>query len=99
MDVTRVSPYLSPQPVERTQEMNSPGRSENKSEGVQETAVPKDRVQLSNHCREVDMAKKVTMQQDEIRMEKVEQLRHAIKSGTYVVEPDKLAEKMLGEIW
>lgn len=98
MDVTRVSPHVN-QPVEKVQEVNSPGRNEDRCAGLQESGASKDRVQLSGQHREVDMAKKVTMQQDEVRLEKVEQLRQAVKSGTYVVEPEKIAEKMLGEIW
>ncbi len=98
MDVSRIPAYMN-RPVEKAQDVVSPGKTDDKSIGTRESSASQDRVQLSDRYREVELAKKVTMQQEEIRLEKVEPLRQAIKNGTYVVEPEKLAEKMMGEIW
>lgn len=98
MDVSKIPPYVA-QPVEKSQEMNPPDKLEEKTSGVRETSMRQDRVQLSDRYHEVNLAKQVTMESEDIRTAKVEELRKQINSGTYVVQPEKLAEKMLGEIW
>ena len=43
--------------------------------------------------------KKVMMERSEIRAEQVDQIRNMVTNGTYKIEPEKIAEKMLEELW
>lgn len=106
MEVTGASqqPYVNvaAQPVERVNEAPQTGGAEEKTRTVaakQSAPPPQDRVDLSAPAREVDRTKKVVAQQEGFRTEKVEQLKEAVQSGTYQVNPENVAEKMMGEIW
>ncbi len=105
MEVTGVNQYVNmapTQPVERVNEVTQTGVAEDRdkvSSARQAPAQSQDRVQLSSQSREVDLASRVNMQQEDFRTEKVEQLQQSIESGTYRVQPEDLAEKMMGEIW
>lgn len=57
-----------------------------------------DRVEFSQEYFTLDRIKKVADEMSDIRTERVEQLRLMIEKGLYVINPDKIAEKMLNEI-
>ncbi|MBC7357747.1 anti-sigma-28 factor, FlgM family [Desulfacinum infernum DSM 9756] len=99
MDVKRLSAYVnsSNQAVEgstfRSQE--KPPVVTNKPDGLQ----VEDRVELSKEALEMAQAKKVVMDREEIRTERVDQLRQMVENGSYAVQADKIAAKMLDEIF
>ena len=57
----------------------------------------KDTVDLSTRSREVQDARRVLAELPEIRENKVAAIRAQIEAGTYVVDSEKIAEKMIAE--
>ncbi len=100
MDVKRLSSYMAStnQVTEASKvraEENASRQGAAKPDGIQVT----DRVEFSKEAREMAQANKVAMHRDEIRAERVEQLRQMVQNGTYTVDAEKLAAKMLDEIF
>jgi len=56
-----------------------------------------DKVYLSPRAREIDDAKTKLKSMPDIRTDMVNDIRHEISSGTYVVKGDKIAFRMLKE--
>ncbi len=56
-----------------------------------------DKVYLSPRAREIDDAKTKLENMPDIRADMVNDIRHKISSGTYVVKGDKIAFRMLKE--
>ncbi len=57
-----------------------------------------DTVSISGTSRDFQVAKEAAMSAPDNRQEKVEELKKAINDGTYKVDADKIAEKMIGSI-
>jgi negative regulator of flagellin synthesis FlgM len=57
-----------------------------------------DRVELSKGYQEINRIKKLAMEMNDIRTERVDQVRRMIESNSYVINPDKIANKMLEEL-
>ena len=62
-----------------------------------EVAKPKDKVEISAEAAAIDAARGIIADMPEIRADKVEELRQKIQDGTYQVDPDDIAAKMLAE--
>ena len=60
-------------------------------------ARSRDKVVLSPRAREIDDAKIRLMNMPDIRDDMVSDIRHRINSGTYVLQGDKIAFRMLRE--
>ena len=56
-----------------------------------------DSVELSQTAKELQAARKIIEQVPEIRTDKVAQLKAQIENGTYDIDSDKIAEKLLQE--
>jgi flagellar biosynthesis anti-sigma factor FlgM len=56
-----------------------------------------DHVQFSNSCQEIEKFKKVVMRLADIRMECVGKIQNMLLRGTYQVDPDSVADKILDE--
>lgn len=54
--------------------------------------VKKDEVSISQEAKEMLNAQKT---QDPSRAERIQELKHAVSTGTYRVDADKIAEKLL----
>lgn len=61
------------------------------------TQVTEEKVALSSQSRDLIQIKKAVEQLPEIREEVVRELRNQIEKGTYKIQSDKIAEKMVGE--
>lgn len=76
--------------------------SEEKPVNIQRKAEPqflnKDRVEISGKAKEVARLMEELSKLPDIRRQKVQELREAIKSGRYRIDSVKLAEKILREI-
>ncbi|NLI82505.1 MAG: flagellar biosynthesis anti-sigma factor FlgM [Deltaproteobacteria bacterium] len=97
MEVKKVATYMS-QSLQKPQETASRGSTEDKAVSGKETPAPPDRLELSKGYQEVAQVKKVMMERDDLRMERVDRIRNMIEKNTYQVDPDKIAEKMLDEL-
>jgi len=73
---------LSKRPVEKTET------------GRQEVS---DRVSISGQAKEIEELKEVINQIPEMRIDKIEEIKEAIRKGTYKIDSYKIAERMLEE--
>lgn len=57
--------------------------------------VSGDVVEISSTAKEVTRLRELVQTMPEERVEKVEQIRQMVQNGTYKIEPEKIAEKMI----
>ena len=57
-----------------------------------------DSVDFSSQAKEMMSALNSTSGQEEVRMDRVNQLREKIESGQYQIDPEQVAEKMIQRI-
>lgn len=67
----------------------------NKSKEVKQKLTKRDELAISGESRVKQRAMQVIKQSDEVRTDKVEQLKEQIAAGTYEVTADDVAEKMI----
>ena len=87
-----IKSYLKPDNTNKLVPKNSVKGSANlkvKSE------LKSDVVELSPVAREISKLREMARSLPEERLEKVEQVRAMIENGTYKIEPEKIAEKMI----
>jgi len=58
-----------------------------------------DEVNLSDDVREIAHAIKLASQVDDVRIEKIKELKAQIKAGTYNVDGELVADKIVEEIF
>lgn len=58
-------------------------------------SMKKDALAISDESRIKQKAMQAVKQADDVRMEKVEELRERISAGTYTLSEDQVAEKMI----
>ena len=80
--------------VNQVQDKNKVGTPDNKPE---KTAVKADTVVLSDAAKRVQQARRQLDDIPDVREEKVLQLRSQIQNGTYEINADKIAGKMIKE--
>jgi flagellar biosynthesis anti-sigma factor FlgM len=97
MDIKRVNVFES-QAVQKPVEQQ-PRRVSDETSTANEVVGASDQVQLSSQYQEVAQVRKVMMERDEIRSERVDHLRNMVENNTYVADPEKTAQKMLEELW
>ncbi len=57
-----------------------------------------DKVQLSERAKKVEQLTKAVEAVPDVRLDRVQALKKAIQEGTYRVDPEKIAQKMIEEI-
>lgn len=80
--------------VNQVQDKNKAGASGEKPE---KTAVKSDTVLISDTAKRIQEARKQLDDMPDIREDKVAQLKNQIKNGTYEINAEKIAEKMIKE--
>ena len=80
--------------VNQVQDKNKVGTPENKPE---KTAVKADTVVISDAAKRVQEARRQLEDIPDVREDKVSQLRSQIQNGTYEINADKIAGKMIKE--
>lgn len=76
----------------------NPGKTDKMKTTEAEGALLKDRVDISARAADIDAVREIIAGLPEVRADKVEALRLQIQDGTYKVDPDHIAEKLLTEI-
>ena len=79
--------------IKKTVEKKQGGGAANTSAGSKAT----DSVQISQASADIAKAKEIINEQPEVRTEKVNQVKQAIKNGSYEVDGKKVAEKIIKE--
>ncbi len=70
-------------------------KTENGKISSKKKDAAKDTVSLSNDLKDLQLVKKAVDKSPSIRSEKVDELKSQIKSGTYKIDAEKIAGKML----
>lgn len=97
MEIKKTIAYGT-QAIQQPQEQNS-RVAQNDRNSAQDPRVEADSVKLSNRYQEMTQVKKVVMEGGELRMDRVDQIRNMIENKQYEVDPEKIAQKMLDELW
>ena len=66
-----------------------------KKAGVSSAYATRDSVEISSFGRELQVAKQAVAQAEDVRMDKVQELKARIANGTYDVPMGALADKLL----
>ena len=80
--------------VNQVQDKNKVGTPDNKSE---KSAVKADTVVISDAAKRIQEARRQLDDIPDVREDKVSQLRNQIQNGTYEINADKIAAKMIKE--
>ena len=80
--------------VNQVQDKNKVGTPDNKPENA---AVKGDTVVISDAAKRVQEARRQLDDIPDVREDKVSQLRSQIQNGTYEINADKIADKMIKE--
>ena len=63
--------------------------------GDQLNEIPDEELKLTNTRPEIERLARLAKQVPDVRMDRVEELRQAIFDGTYSVEPEDVADKLI----
>ena len=80
--------------VNQVQDKNKIGTPDNKPE---KSAVKADTVVISDAAKRIQEARRQLDDIPDVRADKVSQLRNQIQNGTYEINADKIAAKMIKE--
>ncbi|MDL1962759.1 MAG: flagellar biosynthesis anti-sigma factor FlgM [Deltaproteobacteria bacterium] len=95
MEITTNNSYINLESY--TKNIGEKEKTDSLSKQASEETFREDKVVLSSKAREIQEAKKLLNSLPDIREEKVAHLKEQIKNGTYHIEGDKIAVKMLNE--
>lgn len=59
--------------------------------------IPEDRISISGQTRDINLAKGVIDKLPDVRADVVKDIKNAVDNGTYQVNAEKIAGKMIGE--
>lgn len=85
----------------RINKINNVLQMYNKNSGVRRVKNNKgkeDQINISNEAKEVQFALSKIKSTEEIRTKKIEKIKEEIKTGTYEINGQKIAEKILEDI-
>jgi negative regulator of flagellin synthesis FlgM len=95
MNVRNVPPYVTDAVQNSGAATAKPGTQEKVGAA---TGVSSDRVELSKNYQDLAQAQKSIARSDEVRADKVQQIKNQLQSGTYEIKPGAIAGKMLDEV-
>jgi len=98
MKVTQHSPVPSQQ-IEKSQKTPSSDKLKSNpgTEGQSNQSVSGAAVDISPEAQLMKRASEIVMNTPDIRLDKVEQLKKAIKEGTYQIESSQIADRLVDE--
>ena len=95
MTIMKIPPYATNTVGSSTAAGTKSGSTEKAAAAVGGSS---DRVQLSKNYQDLANAQKSISGTDEIRTDKVEQVKGQLQSGSYQIDPGAIATKMMGEM-
>jgi negative regulator of flagellin synthesis FlgM len=98
MEIKKVNGYEG-QAVQKTAEQQQARRVSEEGTSGREISSGSDQVKLSSHYQEMARVRKVMMDREDLRTERVDHLRNMLEENKYVVNPEGIAQKMLEELW
>ncbi|ROR01906.1 flagellar biosynthesis anti-sigma factor FlgM [Desulfosoma caldarium] len=97
MDVKKVATYMAHMNQVLENRTVRPEAQPTPESKTAETETVEDRVAFSQEALEMTRSR-VRMDRDDLHLDKLEALRRQIQDGTYTVDPQKVAARMLDEI-
>jgi negative regulator of flagellin synthesis FlgM len=94
MDITKITSYLT----NEVQNSNGGAAKSGAQEKAAENNIASDRVQLSKDYQDLASTQKSIAGSNDIRAEKVQQIKSQLENGSYQVQPGEVAKKMLDEV-
>lgn len=99
MDIKNVSTYSNQKSaMVQDAELKAAEQTKAPSTKLNAAGEASDRVELSKGYQEIDKIKKVVMEMEDVRTERVEQIRSMIQNGTYQVDSGQVAGSILDEL-
>ncbi|MDY6971867.1 MAG: flagellar biosynthesis anti-sigma factor FlgM [Thermodesulfobacteriota bacterium] len=95
MEITENKPLVNFEAY--TKNIKDKSKIDASAEPAQREILSEDKVRLSPKAKEIQEAKKLLNSVPDVREEKVAQIREQIENGTYQIEGEKIAVKMLKE--
>ena len=97
MEISKNSVNLAQQAYANEIEATKPAEvNVNKEENVGEVKKASDTVSLSQDAKDIQLAKDAVEEAPEVREEVVQDLKKEVDNGTYAVNSNDIAEKMVG---
>ncbi len=72
--------------------------NQNKNKQVEQKKRASDQVNISKEAKDIKKMQKSLKEKPDIRRKKVEEIKKQISNGTYKVNPEKIAEKIISDI-
>jgi flagellar biosynthesis anti-sigma factor FlgM len=94
MDIKKVANYT----MQDVQYTDATRRSTGEEKATSRETGSPDTVQLSGRYQEMAKVQKVMMESEDVRTEQVAQYKRQIEDGTYQVNSDAVAQKMIEEM-
>lgn len=98
MAITKLGDYVS-SALQQSQDTASKVASDDKTNVGRDVSATTDRVEISKEAQEMAKVSKVAPDENDIRTEVVDRIRGSINDGSYTISADKIAAKMMEEIW
>ena len=95
MNIRKVPPYMTNAVQNAGAATAKPGAQD---KAAAATGVSSDRVELSKDYQDLAQAQKSIAGTDQIRTDKVQQIKNQLENGSYNIKPVEIAGKMLDEI-
>jgi flagellar biosynthesis anti-sigma factor FlgM len=94
MNIRTIPPYLT----NTVQNSGTPGKTGTQDNATVVNGASSDQVQLSQDYQDLAQAQKSIAGADQVRTEKVQQIKSQLESGNYQIKPGAIAGSMLDEI-
>jgi flagellar biosynthesis anti-sigma factor FlgM len=94
MNIRKIPPYLT----DVMQNSGATGKPGGQEKAVAGNAVTSDRVHLSKDYQSLANAQKVITGSEDVRNDKVQQIKLQLDGGNYQIKPYEIAGKMLDEV-
>lgn len=70
----------------------------NKNKPVEQKKRASDQVNISKEAKNIKKMQKSLQEKPEIRRKKIEEIKKQVSNGTYKINPEKIAEKIISDI-
>ena len=94
MEITSILGKMGPYSQNKVEENNN-NKNSNNVEAKSQSGTENDKVQLSSQAQELGKAVQSVQNSDEVRSEKVSELKQQIDNGEYDVNPRNIAEGII----
>lgn len=97
MKITETNVNFGRQAYAKEVENAPPTQDVSKNQSAEpQKKIPEDKVSLSSSAKDMKIATEAVAAAPEVRQEKVTEIKTAVDNGTYQVNAEKIADKMVG---